>query len=221
MEKLNNYSEEILEKNSIKEKTLEVLRWLILCGLITSPSFAKSLDSDIQDTNLSTPSETDLDIPTKTEANALFLENSLKEQGLFERTEKHIKPVIVLATENSINTKFSGENENIDEQILIEEELESIIKDGKILVAERDPNVLKQIIKEVRFEATGLVKENERVKLGKWVPADYYVLFASLEDGSLKNQIIDMKDGKSYFVYAESMNDLIEKTKKAVEELNN
>jgi hypothetical protein len=224
MKNMENPELQTAETNLInKEKlalTNKVLAKLFLWGLVTFSSFVvpeKSLAVDLDNTS----------------SEVVSFENRFKNDGLLAVEREGGKPVVVITSKNNIDSNFSTNNslERTENNLYINQMTVDLLAGGKIRITERDSNILNEIVEEVEFGDTGLVKEGEEAKLGNWLPADYYVVSSVTNSGVLvviENQIINMKDGSSITVQVESVDkqpsdqvihELTQKTEKAIEEI--
>lgn len=226
MEKFNAFEAvETQPSDRLSERikvTNKVLQKLALWGMVAlGPFSATEVAAQNQGVDSSLPNVVE---------KVTSFENKFKNDGLIEVERRHEKPVIVFTTKENIDANYSEkENPIVSRRSFLSEELtHDFVNGGQFVVVERDSAVLNAIFNEARLGAEGLVKPGEEVKLGNWLSADYYVV-SSVEHGekvlTLKNEIIDMKDGSSVTVSVEtkdehsesSIQELVKKTEKAIE----
>ena len=163
---------------------------------------------------------------------AISLESRFKEAGLLSLEQNHPKPVIVITTKESLDANYSEDSGILKTQrsFLSEQLVLDLFKGETVDIVERGSDALGAILKEAKLGEEGLVKDKERVKLGYWQSADYYVVPSIEKKGEAFvyiNEIINMKDGSSISVQTESPNEhsetsvaeLSKKTEEAIQSI--
>lgn len=200
--------------------TNKILAKLFLWGMVAFSSIAvpeKSMGEDADNTISETVS----------------FENRFKNDGLLAAEREKGKPVVVITLKDNIDSNFAGDNGPVKtrQSLLTDQLVRDFLVGGKIRVVERDSTILNNIIDEVKLGETGLIKMGEETKLGKWLPADYYVVSSITNNGDLmvvKNEIVDMSNGSSSIVSVESsdkqlsditIRELTKKTEAVIEQI--
>ncbi len=155
---------------------------------------------------------------------ALGFEKKLEDSGLLEVVSEHEKPVYAVLSRDVIEDNDPRAQTSQESLMNAEDVTTRLFKTEKdVTFVDRNMYTLKAILQEYKLEASGLASSEGRNEFGHFHKADFYVVSSKeVKDGSfiLKNEIIDMKDGKSEVVTVEgqkgeeekSLDELVGKT---------